>query len=173
MTEATVFVSSLAEYNAGVLTGRWVSISELVDGYDPVADEAVNPSGRDEEFFITDYMDFPTGFEVSEYTSLSTIVDWYKEYTALFEFDWENADLQDLVYLARELELYGIADQYWDDEMIEWYVKENAADYGRLKVFLDGLNVLEDIHYIDGYGNVDDNRLSADDLAHEIVDALF
>ena len=76
-----VFLTNLAEYNRGRLTGRWIY---LPMDEDDLSEEISEVLGDDEEYFITDY---EAPFEIKEYSNVFKLNELAEE---LEEIDEEE-----------------------------------------------------------------------------------
>jgi antirestriction protein len=71
-----IYVADLADYNAGILRGKWIEIDEdtTVESLQEEIAEMLAVKGH-EEYAIHDYSNFPGTGELGEYPSLETVIE--------------------------------------------------------------------------------------------------
>lgn len=90
--EIKIYLTNLAEYNAGTLVGKWLEL--------PLSDEELEKEmrevlGDDEEYFITDY---EAPFNIDEYENLSGLNEFAESV-----MDLEGNDQESLVFLISDM----------------------------------------------------------------------
>ena len=136
--DINVFVSDLAAYNSGTLTGKWTALpvndvqKEILDGL------------AGEEYFISDY-DAP--FNIGEYTNLEDLNELARELTAF------NTIKGLYLYIDNKQNL-PVPDVYsFDDEFFEEHF-ESPADAARAVAFGNVSNWGDEYIYFNENGNL-------------------
>ncbi|RLI96329.1 MAG: antirestriction protein ArdA [Candidatus Aenigmatarchaeota archaeon] len=147
-----VYLTNLAQYNAGRLVGKWLDLpldeKELKQTFREVL-------GSDEEFFITDW---ESPFRIEEYDNVWELNRFAEQLEALDEHDQERVIylIESVGYKREEaLERYEDVIFYKDmtiedvaEELVEEGCFGNIAD--NIKCYLDYERIARDLS-IDGY----------------------
>ena len=139
----SVYVTSLSDYNAGILHGKWIDLDDCIDigilqtnvqemlAASPTAKKTGLPS---EEYAIHDYEGFPPN-SIAEYASLSYVWDLYKEY--------KKADDDG------NLDAFIAFKTYYDDGSYESFLEKYQGQYSSKEdfayEFLDSCGELDSI----------------------------
>ena len=138
-----IFLTNLAKYNAGLLRGEWLNLSELTEEELQAAIKKI--LGKDEEYFITD---FEAPFQIDEYDNpykLRALAEQTKDWSefqiaGLFYLIEDGNSIEDamkrvddlIVYQATDYE--ALAEQFVDDglygeipESLQYYI-----DYAKI-----------------------------------------
>ena len=150
--EVRVYLTNLAQYNAGRLIGKWIS---LPMDEEELACEIKEVLGSDEEFFITDY---EADFRIEEYENLNELNSFAEKLIDLDEYDqkkvlylvddigysWEDSleKYEDVIFYPNST-LEDVA-----EEMVEEGIFGDLTD--QIKGYLDYEKLGRDLG-IDGY----------------------
>lgn len=156
MCEVRVYLTNLAQYNAGKLIGKWLDFPLEED---ELKDAVKGVLGSDEEYFITDY---EAPFRIREYENLNELNSFVEEIEKLPEHDQER-----VIYLSETIGLD------WDDSLekfedVTFYPDMTVEDVARelveegvfgnltdqIKCYLDYEAIARDLE-IDGYYETD------------------
>lgn len=137
--EIKVFVSNLAKYNDGELTGQWTTLP--VDDVNKDILEPIDAVGK--EWFISDY---EAPFKIDEYDNLYALNELAE---ALEDYD----SIEDVYNALDDREATGCEDVYdFDDEFFDTMF-ESKQEVARAVFFGDIHNWLDRYIFINGCGN--------------------
>ena len=152
MCEVRIYLTNLAQYNAGRLIGKWFDL--------PLTEEELNIAlkevlGSDEEYFITDY---EADFRIEEFEKLSELNTFVE---SLSEFDEHNQEkviyLINCIGYKRQDAREKIEDVIYYQDMTLEEVAEEMVEDGMLgtlsdtvKGYLDFEKIARDLSF-DGY----------------------
>ena len=134
-----VFVSNLAKYNDGELTGQWTTLP--VDDVNKDILEPIDAVGK--EWFISDY---EAPFKIGEYDNLYALNELAE---ALEDYD----TIEDVYNALDDREVTGCEDVYdFDDDFFDTMF-ESKQEVARAVFFGDIHNWLDPYIFINGCGN--------------------
>ena len=144
--EIKVFVSNLAKYNDGELTGQWTTLpvddvnKDILDKLDLGGD---SKHGYHDEWFISDY---EAPFKIGEYDNLYALNELAE---ALEDYD----SIEDVYNALDDREATGCEDVYdFDDEFFDTMFA-SKQEVARAVFFGDIHNWLDPYIFINGCGN--------------------
>ena len=150
--EVRVYLTNLAQYNAGRLIGKWLELPLTEDELKQAFKDVL---GSDEEYFITDY---EAPFRIEEYdnlTELNTFVeqlnelDEYEQVKAVYLMESVGLTRQEAIQQQEDVTFY--QDMTLEDvaeELVEEGIFGNLTD--TIKGYLDFEKLARDLS-IDGY----------------------
>jgi Antirestriction protein (ArdA) len=92
MCEVRIYLTNLAQYNAGCLIGKWIDLPLEEEELAIALKEVL---GSDEEYFITDYQ---ANFRIEEFENLSELNNFVQRLSELDEHDQEK-----VIYLINSI----------------------------------------------------------------------
>ncbi len=152
MREIRIYLTNLAQYNAGCLIGKWIDLPLEEEELAIALKEVL---GSDEEYFITDYQ---ANFRIEEFENLSELNNFVQRLSELYEHDQEK-----VIYLIncncykRPEALERYADVIYYEKMTLEEVAEEMVEDGMLgnlsdavKGYLDFEKIARDLSF-NGY----------------------
>ena len=134
MCEVRIYLTNLAQYNAGRLIGKWFDLPLTEEELDIALKEVL---GSDEEYFITDY---EADFRIEEFENLSELNAFVE---SLSEFDEHNQEkvnyLINCIGYKRQDALEKIEDVIYYQDMTLEEVAEEMVEDGMLGTLSDAV----------------------------------
>ena len=134
MCEVRIYLTNLAQYNAGRLIGKWFDLPYTEKELDIALKEVL---GSDEEYFITDY---EADFRIEEFENLSELNTFVE---SLSEFDEHNQEkviyLINCIGYKRQDALEKIEDVIYYQDMTLEEVAEEMVEDGMLGTLSDAV----------------------------------
>lgn len=144
-TILSVWIGNLADYNAGLLNGRWFDLDDYTEDELKAAVNEMTNGGKD-EYFIADF-ESDYGIEVDEYSGIMSI---YEKYNTIKDIiDQHGSDAEDIIeaYTTLISDNLNNIDQY---EFIIYYGCESMAEVA--EEYLNETGGLSEIpEYLRGY----------------------
>jgi len=147
MCEVRIYLTNLAQYNAGRLIGKWFDLPLTEEELDIALKEVL---GSDEEYFITDY---EADFRIEEYDNLSELNSFAEKLSELGEYEQEKVIyLTETIGYTREESLEKHEDvMFYKDmtledvarELVEEGIFGDIAD--NIKCYLDYESIARDL----------------------------
>ena len=152
MREVRIYLTNLAQYNAGCLIGKWLDLPLTEEELDIALKEVL---GSDEEYFITDY---EADFRIEEFENLSELNTFVESLSELDEHDQEKVIyIINCIGYKRQDALEKIEDVIYYKGMTLEDVAEEMVEDGMLgtlsdtvKGYLDFERIARDLSF-DGY----------------------
>jgi len=152
MCEVRIYLTNLAQYNAGRLIGKWFDLPLTEEELDIALKEVL---GSDEEYFITDY---EADFRIEEFENLSELNTFVESLSELDEHDQEKVIyIINCIGYKRQDALEKIEDVIYYKGMTLEDVAEEMVEDGMLgtlsdtvKGYLDFERIARDLSF-DGY----------------------
>ena len=159
-----IYVTSLADYNAGRLVGEWISLNNKT--YDEVMKEVQEMLKKSKEEVAEEWAihDYESPFAISEYEFIRDLMDIVAAYDNC-EADEAAKDAAAKVFDKDDLEK--VYNNFWDYYQgqygsLEYYAEEMAIDrdylddkgYNPLFSYIDWKRFARDLEF-DGYKEVD------------------
>lgn len=182
MTKTTIeiAITNLGLYNEGELVYKWLTLpaseEEFSDALKDIRIDGVNY----EEYFISDYC---APFNINEYTSISKLNEIAENFENVSEIQFDGSNLVqtlfDIKNLAIDLELDEITEDYFtmdEIEECEIYPKHSNGNVNlsAMIYFLGSINGATEVVRIDGYGNLEEVRMSdLENLYSDLMNAYM